>query len=244
MIVASLTPDELGALSALEWEAFGEGAPLLERELFAWEKRLFADWIRTKDSVLVVGAGTGRDVMPLLEAGHAITALDIAPRALEKLRAQAVARGLPVETLHASIAAAELRPESFDVVLFSWFSFAYLQGVEARRSALARSATALRSGGRILLSYPLRGPARPSASPAPWLAAVAARFLGGVRAEKGDEFMVSGTAKEPGVFFTHAFEPAEIEEEAAHADLAVRFHDQPTSGVGVVVFTRKGETSK
>ncbi len=224
-----------------EWEDFGKRGPIVGDETFRWEDEFFKKHIRPGDSILVAGAGTGRDVIPLLEAGHQVTALDITPKALEVLAERARVRGLKVVTMEASIVEALLPRGAFDIVLFSWFCFGYLRGADDRGRALARSEAALRPGGRILLSYPTRRDSDPAASPASALARWAARLLGGVERERGDQFVVSGTASEPAVFFSHSFTPQEVEEDANRAGLVVVFHAQPTGGTGIAALMRQGE---
>lgn len=241
LVVASLTRAEIDRLAVAEWEAFGRDSPV--EQPFAWEADLFARYVRPGDSILVVGAGGGRDVLPLLAKGHAVTALDIAPEALQALTERALAQGFTVPTLNTSITEAVLPREAFDVVLFSWFCFSYLHGSAERGAALARSASALRPGGRILLSYPFRGESRPPSPPAPWVARVAARLLGGMEAEPGDDYVVSGTTLRPGVFFTHPFSPRDIEAEVKGLGFRVAFHDQFASGVGVLVLDRPSEVA-
>lgn len=236
LAVASFTRAEIDDLALAEWEAFARDPPV--EQPFPWEADLIARHVRPGDSILVVGAGGGRDVFPLLAAGHPVTALDIAPGALRALEERARSRGFTVETIHDSIVRAALPRAGFDVVLFSWFCFSYLHGPEERRAALSRSESALRAGGRILLSYPFRGDSRPSARPAPGLARVAARLLGGMEAETGDDYIVSGTTRRPGVFFTHPFAPRDLEDEVKRSGLSVVFHEQFASGVGVLVLAR------
>jgi SAM-dependent methyltransferase len=234
--VASFTRAEVDDLSLSEWEGFGRDTPV--EQPFSWEADLSARHLRKGDSILVVGAGGGRDVLPLLAAGHEVTALDIAPQALRALSERARSRGSVVATIHDSIVRAALAPARFDVVLFSWFCFSYLHGPEERGAALSRSRFALRSGGRIILSYPFRGDSRPPARPGPWLARAAARLLGGMETEPGDDYMVSGTTRRPAVFFAHPFAPRDIEDEVKRPGLSVVFHDQYPSGVGVLVLAR------
>ena len=235
LAIASLTRAEIDHLAVLEWESFGRDSPV--EQPFPWEAELFARYIHPGDSILIVGAGGGRDALPLLARGHAVTALDIAPRALQALTERARARGFTVPTLQASIAEASLPPAAFDVVLFSWFCLSYLHGAEERAQALSRSAKALRPGGRILLSYPFRGDSRPPASPAPSVVRIFARLFGGVEVDPGDDYTVSGTVLRPGVFFTHPFRPKDIEDEVRSLGFSAVFHDQSSSGVGVLVLS-------
>ena len=119
-------------------------------------------------------------------------------------------------------------------MVFSWFCFAYLRGAEGRRSALSRSKAALRKGGRVLLSYPVRRGAGSPASSTTWLSRVAARLLGGTDSEVGDQFNVSGSAIRPNVFFSHSFEPEEIEDEVRRAGFTITSHNRSEGGVGVM----------
>lgn len=241
LAVASLTRAEIDRLGVSEWEAFGRDNPV--EHPFSWEANLFARGIRPGDSILVVGAGGGRDVLPLLAKGHAVTALDIAPLALRALSERASGRGLTVGIIQASIVEARLPGEAFDVVLFSWFCFSYLHGAAERRASLANSESALRPGGRILLSYPFRGDSRPEAPRAPWVVRVVSRLLGGMESEPGDDFIVSGTTLRPSVFFSHPFLPRDIEDEVKALGFSVAFHDQSASGVGVLVLERRLEAT-
>jgi SAM-dependent methyltransferase len=233
LFVASLTRVEIDRLAVEEWESFSRDSPV--EEPFPWEAELFARHVRSGDAILIVGAGGGRDAFPLLAKGHAVTALDVAPRALQALAERARARDLSVPTIQASITEASLPRAAFDVVLFSWFCLSYLHGPEERGRALFRSAQALRPGGRILLSYPFRGDSLPPPPAPSWLARFAARWLGGMTIEPGDDYTVSGTISRPSVFFTHPFRPKDIENEVRGLGFHVVFHDQHSSGVGVLV---------
>ena len=233
LVVATFTRHELDSLGIAEWEDFGEGGPIFGSELFAWEKDFFGAHVRAGDAMLIVGAGSGRDVIPFLSAGHEVTALDITPNALKTLVARAAAIGRGVSTINASIATAELRSRAFDVVSFSWFSYSYLRTRAERVEALRRARSALRAGGRILLSYP------PSDVNVTATRSVRGSFvasiLGGTRIERGDHYSVSGTASRPGVFYAHFFADGEVEAEAKDAGLLTVFKGAPTHGIRVAV---------
>jgi 2-polyprenyl-3-methyl-5-hydroxy-6-metoxy-1,4-benzoquinol methylase len=227
---ATFSRPEIAALGVAEWESFGESDFIGHQGSFSWEKSFFAAHIHEGDRLLVVGAGAGRDVLPLIEAGHHVTALDIAPQALRILSEGALARGFTVKTIHGSITSVALPEGTFDVVLFSWFCYGYLLGAAERRSALDRSRAALRPGGRVMISYqPVTSVVSP---PFPRVARLVARALGGLGVCDGDHFTVSGTARNPHALFLHAFRTEEIEGEVRRAGLDLVFHDQPSKSLG------------
>lgn len=65
--------------------------------------------------VLDVGAGTGFLALPLARLGHRVTAVDLAPAMLERLRAEAAAAGLEIEVVAGP--AETPPPGPFDVVV-------------------------------------------------------------------------------------------------------------------------------
>jgi SAM-dependent methyltransferase len=237
LAVPTLTEEDLRRSSVEEWESFGEGGPIFGDEPFVWETDFYGRNIGSRDVILVAGAGNGRDIWPLLRAGHDVTALDITPRALETLKAKAEQRGHAVKAIQASIVDVALPPAAYDVVLFSWFCFAYLRGDEARLAALVRSSSALRKGGRILISYP-----KPPAGRKMSGAGIASRFVaaitGGVVAERGDDYVMSGGVSRPEIFYTHYFEPSDVEDVVRRAGLVVTNHEHPTYAVGVLCARR------
>ncbi len=237
--LASFTPKDLEALSVNEWEAFADSSADGD-DLFPWEKNFYAAHIRPGDSILVVGAGTGRDVLPFLQAGHKVTAMDITPRALATLseRARARRHESALTVTEASIASATLAADSFDIVLFSWFCIGYVPGAAGRAAALAHASAAIRTGGQILLSYIPWQSGLDSARVARPVGRFLAKALGGMAAEEGDHVNVTGSAARPAVFLSHTFRPSEIEDAVRAAGLTIRFHDQPTPAIGRLALTR------
>jgi SAM-dependent methyltransferase len=99
--------------------------------------------------VLVPGAGFGHDALAWAGAGHAVTAVDVAPSACRALETRARRTGLPVRVLEADVFA--LPPETrgaFDLV---WEQTCLCALPPERRADYVRAiADALRPGGRYL----------------------------------------------------------------------------------------------
>jgi protein-L-isoaspartate O-methyltransferase len=99
--------------------------------------------VRPQDSVLDVGAGTGRFALPLAKLVRHITALDHAPAMLRILHAKAAAAGIDNITLiEAAWETASIRPH--DVVLAAWSLYRQTELGETLAKLIAAS-------GRVLI---------------------------------------------------------------------------------------------
>lgn len=235
--VATLTDSERDALRVREWEHFAT-TPLDAEGLFEWEEAWFRRHLPPSARILLVGAGTGRDVFPLVAFGHRVVALDVAPGALGALRARAAERGLDVPIIEAPIERADLEHRAFDAAIFSWFCYGYVRSREARVEALRRVASAVRADGRILLTYQagagstgarLAGAIRPLA-----------RALGTTPPEPQDSFGVSRTGAVLSVSHSRLFTIGDVESEAMVAGLDVVSHDRVKGAIGRLVLTTHG----
>ncbi len=115
---------------------------------------------------LDVGCGEGADAIWLAERGWTVTALDIAPTAIERGRAEAERRGLAIDWLAADLL---VTPPTggFDLVSLQYPAFAI-----ARRDDVIRALTsALAPGGLMLLvgHAPPEDPAALPFDPADWV---------------------------------------------------------------------------
>lgn len=112
------------------------------------------EWIAThvftkpKASILILGCGAGRTVIPLAQKGFQITALDIVPEMVAACR-----KNLENYSLSATVVVGDssnLSPsfsKSFDYVFAPFHSFDYIAPIEHRYQAIAAAREALKPNG-------------------------------------------------------------------------------------------------
>ena len=108
--------------------------------------------------VLEPATGTGRVLIPLLEAGHQVEGLDISPQMLARCRQHCHDRGLdPV--LREGDMTIYVRLAAYEAVIIPAGSIALLDGRKATLQALACFRDSLVPGGRLFVDLPARRPA-------------------------------------------------------------------------------------
>ncbi len=105
--------------------------------------------------VLDVGCGTGRLLLPLLEAGVDVEGLDLSVPMLERLREKARARGLAPRVHHAAMASFTL-PRRFRLVMIPFNAFVHNLTAEEQIATLACCQRHLEPGG--LLAFDVSSP--------------------------------------------------------------------------------------
>jgi SAM-dependent methyltransferase len=97
--------------------------------------------------------GTGRTLLPLAEAGHTLTGLDVSGPMLDVARERLAAAGLAerVTLLHGDIRSADLPAAHFMLAFVAVNSFMHLERVKDQLAALTTLRRALVSGGVLLL---------------------------------------------------------------------------------------------
>jgi SAM-dependent methyltransferase len=213
---------DLQASLARLWDDVGGQDGGDETGWLAWERAFYEPQLEPRSRVLLVGCGAGRDLLPLLAAGHAAEGLDIAPRALAACRERLARLGLAAP-LHLGAIEDLSLDARFDRVIFSWLVYGYVPGERARIDALAKARAHLAPRGRVLVSYVRRQPP-PSRLPAR-LAGLAARLArSGWTPAYGDLLLLTRTQGGVGLHFEHHFAPDEMEAEARAAGLQVVEH--------------------
>lgn len=216
---------ELSEARTRHWASFAEEHNSRKSGMFDWEIRFYRPFIGPGTRLLVVGAGSGRDVLCFLREGCVVTAIDEAAEALESLRRRLSQAELTADVRPFSIVDFET-DDRFDVVVFSWLAYILIPLRESRVVALEKAARVLDSGGTILISYkPGQGSRVLS-----WISRAVARLLGGTPPENIEQFLFSGSASLPRVYQSRFYTADEIESEAREAGLAVIQHHQGSPG--------------
>jgi SAM-dependent methyltransferase len=223
-----LSFDGLQRHMAEDWRYFGDHQPETDVAggLFSWEQDFYAPHLKRTDRILVVGCGTGRDLLALLDLGFRGEGLEPVAELAQQARERLARRGLTAAVYTADIVTATL-PDRVDVFILSWYCYSYIPQRSRRIAVLGKLRDRLAPEGRILISYIL---ADPPPRRALWrLATLAARLSrSDWRPEYGDVFVARHEIGR--IHFEHRFTPAEIEAEAHAAGLRVAVHAQAADG--------------
>jgi 2-polyprenyl-3-methyl-5-hydroxy-6-metoxy-1,4-benzoquinol methylase len=215
MSVAALSLPALRATQAVYWSDFAFSDDDIDRGWFTWERDVAARHVRPGMRVLLIGCGTGRDLIGLLRAGCRVTGVDMAEAPLRRAREALDRRGLDARLIHGWIEDLPL-DEQYDVIWFSWLSYTCIPMAARRVEMLRRLSTYLRSGGVIVVNVLVESLRLRAIAPARW---VGRACRSGWLLEPGD--VVIRMAGEGHYQYQHLFEPAEAERELAAAGLAV-----------------------
>jgi SAM-dependent methyltransferase len=213
--VGLLNRDQLGRAIAGRWARWGLDERYALQGLFGWEEPFVRKFLKPDDRILIVGSGSGREVIALRRDGYNVEGLEPAAAAAELSREIMRKAGVQAHVRIGGIETVALDGH-FDLFIFSWYCYSYIAHRPTRVAALRSARAHLAPGGRIILSY-IVGEPIPKRLPIT-LAALVARVSGaGWRPEKNDV-----VSFEPGgLHFEHHFAPGEIEDEAREAGLQV-----------------------
>lgn len=232
---------DLATRSQRHWEWFGNQPTQRGYALMDWEQRFYASALHDNDELLLIGCGSGRDLVALLRQGHSVDGVEPAPgcvalakQALRDHHLQAQIFPDPIET--------HTFGKRYDAAIFSWCTYCYLVSSNDRISVLQRLRRALKPSGRILLSYVVRAP-----SPTPGGMRLT-RWLGPLlRSDIAWEIGARVATHHRLPFFERTFLPSEIAAEVQQAGLRIEFHQEAEKGLGVLLATARagcGEESQ
>jgi SAM-dependent methyltransferase len=220
------TEDNWGRFYALESD--------INRGLFEWEEHLVQRFVRPGDRILVLGSGTGRDLIALAKDGHEVCGVEPAAAAIAIAREACSRRGVSATLVHGYFEDVSL-PGAFDVAAFSNLGYGYIPESTRRIDVLRKAKGLLAPGGRILISC-VANPER-RRSRLFELVKVGTRLRrSDWRPEDGDVLHPMPSGK-PRFHYEHIFVPGEVEREAAAAGLRVLCSDKSTSDYWLVVLS-------
>jgi SAM-dependent methyltransferase len=230
-----LRQNELRASSQLLWGQFGSTTTSdVDSGLEASERQLYRDLLRASDRVLLIGCGSGRDLLALRELGYDVTGLEPVPELVDLARGHLVRRGMTARVLTGFAETAELN-DSYDVVVFSPTCYSNVQCSESRAAMLSRITQHLAREGRIAITYVAFPPPSRASN---WLIGLSATLArADWRPELGDSFS-RGYLVPRVLRYEHLFRPGEVAGECAAAGLCV-IRDEPASSPPYVVAEMK-----
>jgi SAM-dependent methyltransferase len=198
------------------WKDFHTTQVAIDQGFVQWEQEFVDRFVKPGDRVLVVGSGTGRDVVPLARMGCEVVGVEPLTAATATARRTAAEHGLAVTIINGYIEDVALSG-LFHAIIVSCFCYGYIPGRQRRIEVLKKMRAHLTRGGRILLSY-VRWPDPPARLP--WAKAVGRWCRSDWQVEDGD--VVFPHRNSPGLFnYDHVFTNDEITEEIASADLQI-----------------------
>ena len=214
---------EWDKVGASHWEDYNWSC------LMTWERNFYLRFLKPDDRVLVVGCGTGRDLLALLERGYQAEGLDVAPGCTATAGRLLRQRGYEVPLYTGAIEAIEL-PGRFDAFILSWFCYSYIPQSETRIHVLRKLREHLNPGGRILVTY---APAKtlPRRLPIRLTQLVAWATRSDWRPEYGDHLTIHDRHN---LHYEHQFTREGLEGEARAAGLSVAFHARGDEGTAVL----------
>lgn len=142
-----MTADDPARVSAMQFNAAYEGVPPWDigRPQPAFEALV----PQLRGRVLDAGCGTGEHALMAAAAGHEVTGVDAAPRAIAIAEGKAIQRGLTVRFMVADALDLDELDEEFDTVLDSGLFHVF--GDDERERYVAALRIVLVPGGRIHL---------------------------------------------------------------------------------------------
>lgn len=218
----ALDVDEVRLGIARRFATFNDAAGEIDAGLFPVEQQVFERHLQPGARVLVVGSGTGRELLSLQDRGCVVAGIDPSERALDISRQHLHQRGRHATLIHGFFEDAAVA-EPFDAVLFSYYCYSLIPMAARRVGVLRKAAGMLAPGGRVLLSYELeRRPGPLLTTLARWSGVMAGSDW---RVEPGDLLQREARGL-PGIRYSyeHVFTPAELAAELAAAGLVAIDH--------------------
>ena len=216
------------------WDAFYRGYPSHQSHLLPWEKAFVDRFVSPGADVLLIGCGSGRDLVPLVERGCQVTGIDPSREGLAIAARLLQRRGLSATLTRGFFENLDIA-HTFDVVIFSYYCYGEMPMACRRIAALTKAAALVKPGGHVVVSH-AAGIGRPR-SILVRLGQIAGTLTrSDWRLEPGD-FVSDSRQRSQSFSFTHEFEEGELEREAVAANLRVVHRQVAEDNTVVAVLT-------
>lgn len=196
-----------------------------------WEQELVERFVPPGAGVLLIGCGSGRDVIALVARGCRVTGVEPSERALGAARRALLDQGLSAELVEGFFEDTHLSGQ-FEAIVFSYYSYACIPQTRRRIAALRKAGALLGPGGHVLVSHAHATRPRSIFVTLGRVAGVVSRS--DWRIEEGDLLWANRGAG-PSYSYAHAFAPGEVEREAAAAGLRPVFSRESGDGRAVAL---------
>jgi len=158
LAVAVMRPDDLVRFSRQTYQqsdsiAYWSSGEFVASGLYAPEAALLESLPVKQGRLLLLGVGGGREAIPLVQAGFAVTGVDYLAEFTEAAREQARRRGLSLDTLVGDISQLDLPASSFDVIWFSHAIYSLVPTRQRRITMLKTLHSALAEQGKVVCQF-------------------------------------------------------------------------------------------
>lgn len=234
MAAATLRLRDIRSDTQRTWGRFHARDEEIDSGLFFWEEKLFGRFVHPGDRILVIGCGTGRDLVALGARGHRVTGVEPAAPAAALAREALRRRGVDAEIVQGYFEDVAIS-DVFDTIVFSYFCYGYIPESRRRIEVLRKASARLAPGGTILISY-VGNPQRRRSRLFGLMQRGARVLRSDWHPEQGDvvQPMLVG---EPRFHYEHIFTPGEIDAETGAAGLRLIFHDESSFDPWVVALS-------
>ena len=214
--------------------------------LFDWEKEAYGRYLPPRGTIGVIGCGTGRDVVALVELGYRVEGVDFSPRSIALGREYLAKAGIDAQLYLADIANFDFPLSRYDAFIMSWFTYSYVADAATRVEMLERLRRRLVPDGRVIVT--VEGRPQTASDPAAGreVAARVARLA--ARISRNPHVPAPGERFRPdpneGILYDRLFTRDELEQEASMAGLVMLcyegFSDQHEEASVAVLAPNRG----
>jgi hypothetical protein len=222
------TPDDLCAATG-DFYSFAPSYRKPEQVFhgfYGWERDVVERYFRPGSRVLVAGAGAGREMVALAEAGFVPEGFDCCVEMVEAGKELLRSRNVPARVVLAEPSRVPHGLGIYDGLVVGWGAYHHIVGKSQRVRFLKEMRSCARAGAPILLSFFTHWDSRRYEA---WLTRLA-NCIRGLRHPRREKVEVGDHLN---VCFTHRFDEAEIADELRTAGFRLDYYSEEEYGYAV-----------